>query len=227
MHRPHHAVLFDFEGTLVDFQWRLSQAEAELRQACAVIGCPTAGSYADLWNAAAHSFEPQGRVDELRRALGPIYDRWDADALTRWAPRPGAVALLERLAASGIRTALVSNVGRLALGAALERFGLARWLAPVISRDDVTMLKPHPQGTLRTLAALGVAASDALFVGDSRADVLAARAAGMRVAIVRNGECDESAFSALPPDFFVSQLDEIADWVDGAHWCSESDPRCT
>ncbi|NUP85385.1 MAG: HAD family hydrolase [Burkholderiaceae bacterium] len=217
MHRPHHAVLFDFEGTLVDFQWRLSQAEAELRQACAVIGCPTAGSYADLWNAAAHSFEPQGRVDELRRALGPIYDRWDADALTRWAPRPGAVALLERLAASGIRTALVSNVGRLALGAALERFGLARWLAPVISRDDVTMLKPHPQGTLRTLAALGVTAPDALFVGDSRADVLAARAAGMRVAIVRNGECKESDFSALPPDLFVSQLDEIAEWAQRAH----------
>lgn len=224
MDRPHHAVLFDFEGTLVDFQWRLSQAEAELRQACAAIGCPTAGSYADLWNAAAQLFEPQGRVDELRRALGPIYDRWDAEALTRWTPRPGALATLERLASSGIHTALVSNVGRMALGDALERFGFARWLAPVISRDDVTMLKPHPQGTLRTMAALGVAAPDALFVGDSRADVLAARAAGMRVAIVRNGECNESDFSALPPDLFVSQVDEISDWAQREHWCSESDP---
>jgi len=31
MHAPIRTVIFDFEGTLVDFQWRLAEAEAELR----------------------------------------------------------------------------------------------------------------------------------------------------------------------------------------------------
>ena len=71
-------------------------------------------------------------------------------------------------------------------------------------------MKPRPEGALRALAELQTAPSAALFVGDSRADVLAARAAGLRVAIVRGGECVESDFAALPPDHFVSRLEEIA-----------------
>jgi phosphoglycolate phosphatase-like HAD superfamily hydrolase len=210
------AVLFDFEGTLVDFQWRLAEAETQLRQACAARGFPTAGNYAELWNAAADVMAPQGRIGELRRALGPIYDRWDGDALARWSPRPGAAELLQRLNDAGIATAMVSNIGRAALDRALRRFGFERWLAPVLSRDDVTFLKPRTEGTLRALAGLNTAPDEALFVGDSRADVIAARAAGPRVAIVRNGECDESAFAALPPDVFVSRLEQIIDWIDAA-----------
>lgn len=204
------SVIFDFEGTLVDFQWRLAEAEAELRAAFAAQGYGTAGNYAELWNAAAEVAVPQGRLPELRRALGPVYDRWDADALTRWAPRPGAADLLQRLDAGGVRTAMVSNIGRAALDAALGRFGLGRRLAPVVSRDDVTFMKPRPEGIRRVLAELDTAPQEALFVGDSRADVLAARAAGLLVAIVRGGECAEADFAALPPDCFVARLDEIA-----------------
>lgn len=203
------AVVFDFEGTLVDFQWRLAEAEAELRAAFAERGYATAGNYAQLWNAAAEAAVAEDRLDELRRALHPIYDRWDADALARWSPRPGAAALLRRLAQLDVKTCLVSNIGRAALDAALGRFGLAPLLLPVVSRDDVTFMKPHPEGTLRALTALGVPPQAALFVGDSCADVLAARASGLRVAIIRGGECTEADFAACPPDHFVARLDEI------------------
>ena len=69
-------VVFDFEGTLVDFQWRLAEAEAELRQAFAAQGFGTAGNYAELWNAAADLAVPQGRLAALRAMLDlarPIY----------------------------------------------------------------------------------------------------------------------------------------------------------
>lgn len=71
------------------------------------------------------------------------------------------------------------------------------------------------EGALRALAELTPAPGDALFVGDSRADVLAARAAGLRVAVIRGGECDEAAFAALPPDYWVSRLDEVAALLGG------------
>jgi HAD superfamily hydrolase (TIGR01509 family) len=208
------AVIFDFEGTLVDFQWRLADAESELRRAFAAQCYGTAGNYAELWNAAADIAVPQGRLAALRGVLGPVYDRWDDDALTRWALRPGAAALLQALAGRGVRTAMVSNIGRAALAAALARFGLDRRLAPVVSRDDVAFMKPRPEGTLRALAELKTTPEEALFVGDSRADVLAARAAGLRVAIIRGGECVESDFAALPPDHFMSRLDELPAWLD-------------
>lgn len=213
--QPCTGVIFDFEGTLVDFQWQLAPAETELRAAYAALGFHgpgfAGGNYATLWNAAADSWAPQGRLDQLRRDLGPIYDRWDADALARWTLRPGAVELLTRLAARGIRAGLVSNIGRRALGAALQRFGCAPLLSPIVSRDDVECMKPRPEGILRVAAEWQQAPGRLLFVGDSRADVLAARAGGLPVAIIRGGECAEADFADTPPDYFISGLDEIAE----------------
>lgn len=208
-------ILFDFEGTLVDFQWRLAPAEAELRAAFRALGLQgpefDGGSYSAMWNAAAGQGTPG--IQALRRTVGPIYDRWDADALTRWAPRPGAADLLRQLVRRGIRCSLVSNIGRAALDAALVRFGLATWLDPVLSRDDVIRMKPDGEGIGRVLAAWELPARRTLFVGDSRADVLAARAAGTRVAIIHGGECSPDAFANLMPDGFVDELAALAGFV--------------
>ncbi len=206
-------VVFDFEGTLVDFQWQLDAAHAQLRRAFAEHGFAVDGNYARMWNAAAEQAAAQGRLAALRRALHPVYDRWDADALARWSPRPGAAALLRRLAAQGVAAALVSNVGRAALEPALQRFGLRQWLQPVVSRDDVLRLKPAPEGVLAALAATRTAATAALFVGDSLADIAAARAAGLRVAIVRGGEVPAAELDAAQPDWVVDGLDEVAGLV--------------
>ena len=216
----YRAIVFDFEGTLVDFQWRLEPAEAELRAAFAGIGLSgedfAQGGYATMWNAAVDTLAPRGRMAELRRALCPIYDRWDLDALDRWAPRPGAAQLLHRLAAAGVHVGMVSNVGRTALAQALQRFGFAPYLAPVVTRDDATHMKPSAEGILRVLAQWRLAAGEALFVGDSRADVLGARAAGLPVAIIKGGECDEAAFADLSPDYLISQLDELVELLGRA-----------
>lgn len=206
-------VIFDFEGTLVDFQWQLGKAEADLRAAFATLGYSddafTRGNYATMWNEAASRLSPVGRLDELRRALCPIYDAWDADALSRWAPRPSAADLLHNLRNNGIAVGMVSNIGRRALSEALKRFEFAGCLSPVISRDEVSQMKPRAEGILRVLAQWRLAPDEVLFVGDSMADVAGSRAAGIPVAIIRGGECDESAFAGDPPEYMISQLNEL------------------
>ena len=72
-------------------------------------------------------------------------------------------------------------------------------------------MKPRADGILRVLSDWQIAAGDALFIGDSRADVFGARAAGMHVAIIRGGECDETAFADAPPDHMISRLDELVE----------------
>lgn len=218
--RKYTAAIFDFEGTLVDFQWQLKPAEDELRRAFAELGFGgdafANGNYASMWNAAADQLARQGRMAELRQALCPIYDRWDLDALSRWAPRPGAAELLCRLVAGGARVGMVSNVGRMALTRALSRFDFARWLSPLLTRDEVTYMKPHAEGILRVLSDWRIAPGGVLFIGDSRADVSGARAAGMPVAIIRGGECDETAFADAPPDYMISQLSELVEHIAGS-----------
>jgi phosphoglycolate phosphatase len=211
------AVIFDFEGTLVDFQWQLVPAEEQLRSAFAELGFAgdefSRGNYATMWNAAAAVHASRGSVAGLRQALNPIYDRWDADALTRWAPRPDAVTVLRRLVAAGIRVGMVSNIGRAALAVALQRFDFTAMLLPVVSRDDVTCMKPAAEGILRVLSGWQIAAGEVLFVGDSLADVRGARAAGVPVAIIRGGEAAETAFAGNQPDHMISGLSELVELV--------------
>ena len=227
------AVLFDFEGTLVEFAWDLDAGEAALRNCLADLGFPrdlfAADSYATMWNralrlegaAAGESAAEGGGApvgeDELRACLAPIYDRFDIDALDRWRLRPGAVETVADLDGRGLLVAVVSNIGRIALEPALDRFGLTAHLDLVVARDDVRFMKPDGEGLGRCLERLGVAASQALFVGDSSTDVLAARDAGVRVAIVTGGESAPEAFEDLLPDAFLDGLAEVIGISGRAH----------
>ncbi|MFU8857390.1 MAG: HAD-IA family hydrolase [Deferrisomatales bacterium] len=205
-------VLFDLEGTLVDFQWKLAEAEEELREAAADLGYDRRGFASDNYAGILHraldlAASPAAREDVARR-LGPIYDRYDLDALSRWSPRPDAAELLADLRARGVSLGLVTNIGRRAAEGALDRFGLRPLLGARITRNDVTRLKPDGEGIRKALRGLGCGGR-ALMVGDSLSDLYAAREAGLPVAIVSGGECSEQTIRAHGPDHLLASLSEV------------------
>ncbi|MBI5016307.1 MAG: HAD-IA family hydrolase [Deltaproteobacteria bacterium] len=207
-------VLFDFEGTLVDFQWRLADAEAELRGELAKLGFdlePFARDNYAVLRTRALELAPSDEVRELvDQRFGPIYDRYDADALSRWSLIAGARELLGALRASGRRLALVTNIGRRAIERALPAFGLDRAFDAVVTRNDAARAKPSGDGLLRALGQVGQSPRNTLMVGDSLSDLLAARDAGVFVAIVRGGESPAADVQRHGPDFLLASLDEVA-----------------
>jgi HAD superfamily hydrolase (TIGR01509 family) len=211
VHAAMKAVLFDFEGTLVEFQWKLEEGEQALRAAYVTLGFAAEElaeeTYATMWNQAVTS----GRVDEeeLRRRVGPIYDRYDLDALSRWQLRAGAREALGLLKERHLRLALVSNIGHVALDPALERFALGSVFDVVLARDDLSRMKPDPEGIRRCLSDWDLDPGAALFVGDSSTDIRAARAAGVRVAIIAGGESSPAVLAAQPPDHRLDSFSQL------------------
>jgi HAD superfamily hydrolase (TIGR01509 family) len=209
----YRAILFDFEGTLVDFQWKLTEGEAALRAGFAAQGFEAtelAGlSYSGMWNLAAAAAAQRADLDELRGRLGPVYDEYDLDALSRWRLRPGALELLGASRERGLRIGIVSNIGRLALGQALERFLLDDLFDLVVSRDEVRLMKPAPEGIQVCLSAWDLPPEAVLFVGDSLTDIRAARAAGLKVAVIAGGESSPEDLRANPPDFYPRSLADV------------------
>lgn len=61
----------------------------------------------------------------------------------------------------------------------LESFGLAHYFGCVMTASRVTNPKPHPEPLLKVLDHYNIEAGQALFVGDSEVDSLAAAAAGV------------------------------------------------
>lgn len=70
-------------------------------------------------------------------------------------------------------------------------------IAPEAPSQPMVYRKPSPRFLLETLQARGYVASDCLMVGDSEADVGAARAAGMPVVALRTGKIDPLAVESV------------------------------
>ena len=208
------AMLFDFEGTLVDFQWQLAAAIEETLEMLGNLGLAQdrilSRKYSTLMTEAMQKAPEIGlSPDQMREKIGRLYDRYDEDALTRWALRPGVIDFLRTIRAKGIRTGLVSNVGGKTLTKALTQLGLTEFFDITLSRNDVLNLKPHPDGLNLAIERLGISKDNCLFLGDSLDDLNAARNAGIRVMIITDGENVRADILAAKPDYVIQSYEEL------------------
>jgi len=217
MLRQFDLILFDLEGTLVDFQWRLEDAVGEILPVLVRAGIDTSlygavPDYAGLYNTTRviiQDWEP-GKANRLFDQLTAIYDKYDRDALTRWTSYPDSRPVLERLSAQGYRMGIVSNCGSHATGTVLERFSLSRFFEIILSRNHVSCLKPSPEGLNLALETLGTLPNRALFVGDSINDILAANTVPMPSCFLSGGESRVTGKKADIATFQVSSLSGLA-----------------
>ncbi len=201
-----NAILFDFEGTIVDFQWKLSKAVQEARTKLSLLGINIEQrNYALLYNEALKIAEEVGNYNLVRRTLDEIYDKYDMDALTRWRLRDDAHAISKWIEERNIETALVTNVGRKAIDLALKKFDLN--FDVTVTRNEMRYLKPSPYGLEKAMKALGI--ERAIFVGDSISDIIAAKQAGIPVAVIRGGESDIEEINKAAPDYVLNDLLEV------------------
>jgi 2-haloacid dehalogenase len=110
---------------------------------------------------------------------------------------PEAPAALDRLAAAGIRLAVLTNSPTERAEAGLRSAGLRERFEHVVGTDQVGAFKPDARVYRHGLAVLGAATDEATMVAAHWWDLRGARAVGMRVAWVARGE---GALSSLLPD---------------------------
>src|SRR5256712_12932557 len=97
---------------------------------------------------------------------------------------PGALDAVAGARRAGFQTALWTNNARAVTLPALERLGLAALLDLVVTRDDMSALKPDPDGW-RVISERFADTRDAVVVGDSWVDGVAAAAGGVPVVAYR------------------------------------------
>lgn len=83
-----------------------------------------------------------------------------------WTPYPDTAQVLRRLAESGVRTAVVSNIA-FDVRPAFAALGIERYVSEFVLSFEVGAVKPSPQIFTTALHRLGVQAGDAVMVGDS------------------------------------------------------------
>ena len=175
--RPLRAVLFDWDGTLLD---SYTAGEEAFRKMFLELGVEFtheefSTAYSPDWY-------------ETYRALGLAEKRWaEADRLWRkfYADHaPGLVAGAQRvlieLRAQTLKLGLITTGHRSRVREELLRLNLVEMFDVVICGDDCEHVKPNPEGIERALAALALSPDQALYVGDAPEDLAMARSAGLR-----------------------------------------------
>ncbi len=211
------AVLFDFDGVLVDTEMAIYQAWrrtflAHGHELPLEIYTRCIGSDFDTWS-------PKTHLEELT-GLGFDWHQLDAErqveirrALEGYGAMPGAEAWLASLARDGVKRAVVSSSAHSWVDGWLEKTGLAAHLPLTICRGDAPRIKPAPDLFLEAARQLGVAPAECLVVEDSANGLLAATRAGMTTWIVPNDVTRGLDFSRA--DRVFASLDEAhASWSD-------------
>ncbi|MEO5965743.1 MAG: HAD-IA family hydrolase [Candidatus Limnocylindrales bacterium] len=170
------AVLFDWDGTLVDTIPMIYRANVVALRAFGI-------ELTREWY--RERYTPDWR--RSYRELGIPEHHWEAVA-ARWGeemtagrPRalPWARPALARLRRRGIRIGLVTASTRAVVEPNLRRLNLDRSFEAIRYSDDVARSKPHPDALLEALAEMDVDAAAAVYVGDTTVDHAMATAAAV------------------------------------------------
>ncbi len=89
---------------------------------------------------------------------------------------------------------ILSSKGRIHIEQILRRENLLNCFRAIVGGRDVPNLKPHPEGLLKVLDAIGVAPESSLYVGDSLVDAEAAQRAGVDFVAVLSGVTEAREF---------------------------------
>jgi phosphoglycolate phosphatase len=122
---------------------------------------------------------------------------------------PGVVNTLRTLRASGRTVCCVTNKESKFALALLEFAGLNSFFDAVMCADRPEDRKPSPNLLNAACAHAAVEPAKMLCVGDSRADILAAQAAGCRIVAVDYGYHRDLPLADLRPDAIVSNVEDI------------------
>jgi HAD superfamily hydrolase (TIGR01509 family) len=185
---PLRAVLFDIDGTLVDSNylhvdaWDRGFAEAGIPAPAWRIHRAIGMDSSKLLDTLATDAPDDAatRAKELHSA------RYKEQA-ERLRPFDGARDLLRAIADLGLRVVLATSAPEDELEILLRVLDVDETLAVVTSAGDVDAAKPDPDILEVALEKAGVAAEEAILVGDTVWDVLAANAAGLRTIGVLSG----------------------------------------
>jgi len=122
------------------------------------------------------------------------------------APLPGVVEWLHRLREASVPCAVASSTQRLNIDAVLKRIGLQEAFREIVSAEDVTHGKPHPEVFQTAAVRLKLAANRCVVFEDAHVGIEAAHAAGIKVVAVATTHAVEQLRAA---DLVVRQLDEL------------------
>lgn len=215
-------LLFDLDGTLVDSRadlansvnLMLAELGREVLPSIRVLNFVGEGARLLVERALTASAEVPPPPDEVDGALKIFQRHYREHLLDQTRVYPEVEATLA--AFSHLPKAIVTNKPYDFTMALLDGIGLLRHFKVVIGGDSLPERKPSPMMLLEAARAVGVKPSTCLMVGDTKFDVTAGRAAGMKTCGYIPGFRGRTELAEAGADFLIERFSELRVLVECA-----------
>jgi phosphoglycolate phosphatase len=217
-HRAIRAVLLDLDGTLLDTAPEIAASAADMLAELGLEAVAPDKVREFIGKGIPHlvrrTLESSlGRpVDERRLGSGieSFFFHYGKRNGSTAQPYSGVLEGLDALRAAGFALGCVTNKAARFTAPLLKATGLQPFFSSVVSGDTMPRKKPAPDPIIAACAQLGVTPAQAVMVGDSTNDSLAARAAGCAILLVPYGYSEGVHVHCIDCDGIVPTLLHVA-----------------
>ena len=210
-------VMFDLDGTLMDSLPDLASAVDKMLM---LLGREPAGiervrdwvgngSRVLVRRALAGKLEHEGVSDELADEALALFMQAYSGGHELTTVYPGVRECLDWLREREVRLAIITNKPAQFIEPLLEEKGLAGYFQWLVGGDTLPQQKPDPAALFWVMDKAGVAPGESLFVGDSRNDVRAAKAATVRCVALTYGYNHGEPIADEQPALVLDDLREL------------------
>ena len=213
------AVIFDLDGTLINFNLDIKSTRSEAIQFLNGQGYPS-----HLFSLNESIFktleklevylknkdeEERGKFTEIKKTVMSIADRYELKATQTTSLMPGVLETIRALRKTGLKIALFTIRGTKSTNHFLKRYDLDRFFDAIITRDDVVAVKPNPVHLEMVLKILDVEPSEAIVVGDSVSDMKCARKLDMIAVGVNTGLASPMELTQAEATYLISSITDL------------------
>lgn len=212
------AVLFDLDGTIIEFNYDYGSARRIIIAKLIEMGVDRevlSESKPASVNVEAALIFMRGKglgEDELRVLRRKIYEAVEPLELKvaeKSVVRSGVLELLSWLKERGVKTAVCTNNCNRAAEIILKKTGLKTFFNDVFTRNDVDRLKPFPDILLKACVKLNANPENTVHIGDSPIDINAAKNAGVIPIGFVSSLCGAEKLSEAGADLVASSVEEL------------------
>jgi phosphoglycolate phosphatase len=200
-------IVFDLDGTLIDSRRDLADAANALIVEYGGQPLPVEAIAGMVGEGAPllvrRALKAAGREIDVKAALQRFLELYDERLLVHTRLYDGTREALEALAPRAA-LAILTNKPQHPTERILDGLGIAPFFRWVVGGDTPHGRKPDPGGLNHIISMAGVRPGDTVMVGDSAIDLRTARAAGVRVGLVRYGFGFPSAAAELTGDELIA-----------------------
>ena len=213
-------VVFDLDGTLVEFKIDYKSMRAEMIQALEKLGLSRdvfsiKDDLSKLLEKSEfllqHSPELGVSLEEVRQTLFDIADKYEMEAARQVGLIPGAKEALQRVLDMELKTGLFTSNGFRATTLILQRFNLERFFEVVVPRENAPAIKPNPSHLFAVVYPMRLEPEQVVVVGDTVLDVSCAKIAGAKAVAVTTGPNTRKELLRAGADMVISTVFDVPD----------------